>query len=248
MEQKRRLMWAKTIMVSIWQLALALAIVAVVLGLAGCADDTEDKSTAVSSRWMDRKVYLAFSDEDPKRNGYFQKQDLRAALEDISANSMLGAGYFEFEEMDESEMQFVRETQGVSDFKSFIVIWPTDVFNQWAQDNYGGSLVDRNAMLVINAANKRQFYLILRAECFESSVNCDGVGKNGMYALVARQLGRMTGLSVDCTNVQSTMCADSPSNVQWNSVNKFNFIRALDNQLEKILMTPDFYQSFSAGE
>lgn len=212
----------------------------------GCSKSLEAQGECI--RWMDRKIYLAFSNSSaPQRNNEFQKQKVKDALAEISLYSSLGAGYFTFEEVDESFLSPIIEPGlSVNEYKSFIVIYPDDVFNNFVVNEMGGSVPDFNAITVINSAYKRKFYIIIRASCFDSQAACNSITTPGLYALIARQLGFLVGLApANCVNTPlNTMCADLPVDGQWSEVERTRFGAAINNNLEVILNNNNFYDEY----
>lgn len=210
----------------------------------GCAQE-EDSGDAIaaSSRWMDRTIYFADPNlSDPQRNSFFQKQKVQDALNEIASGTDLGEGYFSYVQVPESEIEPIVTAATSVSFKTFILIWPDSVFNAFVEQKFGTGIPDQNAVTVLNAANKKQFYIIVRASCTETSATCGNITTDGFRALIARQLGFLVGLSKSCTNPQSVMCSTSPSDVQWLDINKEGFFNTFNNQLENILNTQGFYQ------
>jgi hypothetical protein len=219
----------------------------------GCAKPPTVATTTTSPdfRWMDRNIYFAASGGTLDRNNEFQKQKVRDALVDIQNSTTLGPNYFSFAELDESLLiPTVVQTTSAADFKSFILIWPDAVFSDFVVSQLGGQVPDPNAIVVLNSAFKRKFYMIFRAGCFSDSTlnpTCGAITSTlGIRAMVARQIGLMTGLAVkSCADFPSdVMCASSPSDSQWLTPSKSQWIGSEDNVLESILRTPNFYQEF----
>ena len=218
----------------------------VVTKYVGCTKTLENQGECI--RWMDRKVYLAFSNaSNPNRNNEFQKQKIREALAETSALSSLGPGYFQFEEIDESFLSPIIEP-GLSpnEYKSFIVVWPDAEFNAFVVNTMGGAVPDFNAITVINSAYKRKFYMIIRASCFESQAACNSITTPGLRALISRQLGFLVGLApVNCaTDPNNTLCATLPVDAQWSDTEKMKFSASLNNNLEIILNNNNFYDEY----
>lgn len=200
-------------------------------------------------RFMDRKIYLAFgSPTDPTKNNAFQKSQIKDALNFISENTNLGPGYFQFEEVDPTLIEPVVEISYATKFRSFIQVLPDQEFNQFSEN--WGFLPDKNAVIVLNKANKRQFYLIIRASCFEpNDENCTYdpnayMGSSGVSALIARQFGHLVGLTTNCSTYSRLMCPDFPSDSQWSTTERNFWVGGFNNQLEIIQNTPDFYENF----
>lgn len=222
-----------------------ILILALIYAATGCAAKDQSSTNQTSVRWMSRTIYLAYPDAtDSSRNNYFQKDAIKTAIKEVEIGSMLGQGYFTFVEADESSLDPITAQTASTDLKSFILIWPDSVFNVFVSSNFGSSIPDPNAVTVINAANKRYFYMIFKASCFETSSLCNNISTNGLKAMVGRQFGLLNGLStVDCSVYPNdTMCATLPSDTQWTSQNSFKFFNSLNNMLENILNTAGFYQ------
>lgn len=212
----------------------------------GCTNVLENKGECI--RWMDRKIYLAFSNaQQPDRNNEFQKSKVKEALLEIEDLTTLGQGYFQFQEVDESLLQPIIEP-GLSpnQYRSFILVWPDAVFNDYVVNNLGGNVPDPNALSVINSAYKRKFYMIIRSSCFVSAAACNGITDAGLRALIARQVGFLLGLRpMDCAEEpNSVMCASLPVDAQWSELEKLRWASALNNNLEIILNNPNFYDEF----
>lgn len=226
--------------------------------LAGCEQKPAEviyKDHTPVYRWMDRKIYLAFSSgSNPERNNEFQKTRVKDALAEIETLSNLGSGlsssekYFTFEEVDEAVLQPIYIAgQSATEYKSFILIWPDADFNNFIVNTLGGSVPDNNAVTVVNAAYKRKFYIIIKASCFVSSAACNGITQNGLRALIARQMGSLVGMAIkqECTATpENTMCSPLPNNEQWNDSNKISWRNSFNNSLETILNNSNFYDEY----
>ena len=242
---------------------LRLTIFAALLVLAGCNPKEEgdepkviyttcskaDQEKNKCTRFMDRTIHFSYSvGLNPEKNNEFQKLAIRDALSEIEENTSLGGGYFKFTEVDPSLIQPVTSKSFGNNFKSFIQVFPDAEFNTLATEF--GYLPDTNAITVLNSANKRQFYIVFRASCFNpNEFNCTNdadaiMGSMGVKALVARQLGALTGMSYNCTLIDRTMCADFPRDSQWSTIQKNYWFASFNNALETITMNPDFYEEF----
>lgn len=218
--------------------------------LAGCDNATSSTNEAKDLRWMDRTIYLAHPDaSDTNRNNFFQKQKVREALQELEEMTNLGENYFNFQEADESELNTSLDPNSFeSEQKSFIVIWPDDVFNNYLATQVNGTVPDQNAIAVLNAANKRKFFIIVRASCLASATNttsssCSNLGLPGLKALIDRQMGLLVGMATKDCNLFSTdiMCASAPSDNQYSDNSKLRFSAAFNNSLEAIRLNPSFY-------
>lgn len=212
----------------------------------GCTASAEGTGKCI--RWMDRTIYLAYSTgANPTRNNEFQKAAVKTALQEIEQNTMLGRGYWTFKEVDESLLNPVFEA-GLSqnEYKSFILIWDDVSFNDFVVNTLGGSVPDLNAVTIINSAYKRKFYMILRASCFTSSSTCNNITTNGINALIARQIGMLTGLQpLSCSLYPNdVMCASVPNDNQWSLSNKAAYFAAQNGMLEVILNNPNYYDEY----
>lgn len=209
----------------------------------------QQQSEGKCYRFMDRKIYLAFgSSIIPTKNNAFQKNQIKEALEYISDNTNLGAGYFSFEEVDPAIIEPITTITYATEFYSFIQVFPDEEFDEFS--GHFGYVPDKNAILVLNKANKRKFYIIIRASCFEpNDERCTYdqdayMGGSGINALIARQLGYMVGLNRNCSTYERLMCPDYPSDKQWAQVERNYWVGSFNNQLEIIQNTPDFYEYF----
>ncbi len=212
----------------------------------GCTKPLEEKGDCL--RWMDRTIYFAFSSANtPNRNNEFQKAKVKEAFEEIQEITSLGRDYFNFKEVDEGLLSPIIEPGlNASQYRSFILIWPDNEFNNFVVNTLGGNTPDPNAVTIINSAYKRKFYMIIRASCFVSEAACNGITTPGLRALIARQLGMLTGIRPsDCaTEPDNVMCATLPSDDQWDEVNKARWSSTENNNLEVILNNPNFYDEF----
>ena len=194
-------------------------------------------------RWVDREIYFALPDgSSPERNNVFQKNRIKTALNELQMSTSLGEGYFSYNEVDEALLQpSLEATVSSSQFKSFILIWPDTVFNDFVA-SIGGIIPDPNAVTVINSAYKRKFFIIIKSSCFVTSSACGNISQNGLSALIARQFGYLVGMkNKDCAFYpQSVMCRD-PVDSQWGSAQKGLWFSAFNNVLESILNNSNYY-------
>lgn len=216
----------------------------------GCNQNTETivyKDPVPVYRWMDRVIYLAFSTAgSPNKNNEFQKNTVKAALEELASQSMLGSGYFSFQTVDEALLNpIIEQGQSANEYKSFILIWPDTDFNNFMVNTLGGSVPDQNAVAIINASYKRKFYMIIKASCFTSSAACNGISTQGVKALIARQFGFLVGIppktTTECNLEPENVMCTLPNNEQWNDFNKNRFLNTFNNSLEAILNNPNYY-------
>lgn len=215
-----------------------------VLWLSACDKAQTPASADPGLRWMDRTIYLANSISE-NRNNAFQKQRVKEALTDLETQTNLGEGYFSFTEVDEGALD-VSLDSGVSDSqKSFILIWPDNVFDDYVVNVVNGQTPDPHAVAVLNSSNKRKFFIILRASCISAVANptCPDIGVDGFKAMIFRQFGFLVGLSKkDCTLYPTdVMCADSPSRLQYSTSARLSFANSFNNRLESILLNPGYY-------
>jgi hypothetical protein len=80
-----------------------------------------------------------------------------------------------------------------------------------------------------------------------SSSACNEITQNGLRALIARQIGSLTGMIIrqDCgSDPENTLCASLPNNEQWNDFNKLRWSNSFNNTLETILNNPNFYDEY----
>ena len=220
-------------------------------GLLGCNDKASEtvvyKDYIPTYRWMDRQIYLAYSlGGSPNRNNEFQKAKVQEALTEIASNSMLGADYFSFTQIDEASLNPMTEAdQQAAAYKSFILIWPDADFNNFVVNSLGGTVPDQNAVAIINASYKKKFYMIIKASCFTSSAQCNGISTLGVKGLIARQLGFLVGMppqtSAQCTADPGNVMCPLPNNEQWNDSNKIRFFNSFNNSLETINNNPNYY-------
>jgi hypothetical protein len=208
------------------------------LSIVGCGKPTTTTvTTSPDYRWMDRNIYFAYSQggaANANRNNEFQKQKVKDALIDIANRSNLGSNYFNFINTDEARLTpILTATTSSSEFKSFILILPDADFSDYVVNQLGGTVPDPNAVTVLNSAYKRQFFMIIKASCFSSDVACNGItSASGLRALVARQIGLMTGMplkkdSATCASLSpqlktQTLCPCTYQTTTTNTVATLN--------------------------
>tara|TARA_Y100000034_G_C6895059_1_gene412484 strand:- start:671 stop:1420 length:750 start_codon:yes stop_codon:yes gene_type:complete len=213
-----------------------------------CTKAAENEGQCI--RWFDRKIYLSFADRnDANKNNEFQKQAVKDAFLEIESITSLGDDYFSFEEVDSSLINpIIQSETSENEYKSFVLIWPDSEFNEFIVNELNGNVPDQNAVAVINAAYKRKYFMIIKASCFVSSANCGEINTDkGLRALIARQLGRLVGMeNKDCgLYPEDVMCADSPSDDQWEDINQLRWINSFNTKLETINNNPNFYDEIS---
>lgn len=224
--------------------ASVIAYLAVTVLLSSC-QVAEEEDTTEKGKFFDRDLYFAVSDVsvvgNENRNHPAHQEIVKAALTEIASNSRLGSKYFRFHEIPENQLSIITKvSEGATGFKSFVMIWPADVFQNFVLANFGSSNPDPHAVLVTNSLNKRQFYIIFNAACFSGTSLCGSVSLQGMYSLVFRQMGFFTGFGgVDCNAKPNSMMCVAPSDVQYNY--KQSFFLDFDNMLQTIQETKDFY-------
>jgi len=214
--------------------------------------DFSKQASGECTRYMDRKIYFASNSSAPGKNEIYAIESVKKALTQLSMESYLGANYFSFDSIDEKLIEpITTKTEGV-EWKSFIQILPSDEFNT-LETSINSYLADPNVIVALNQANKKEFWIIIRSECFESNnvlcsstLNEDGqtfTTEMGLRAMVARSIGRLVKMSiVDCgVYPTDTMCAEHPNDDQWLASNKNQFYAGLKNALEVIDNNPSFY-------
>ena len=225
--------------------------------LTDCSNNNSNSSSSSSSsdpslRWMDRTIYFAYANSgNPNSNNQFQVQDVQDALTEIQQITNLGQGYFSYTMADPAVLNPIYQTgQASSEYISFILIWDDTDFNNFVVNTLGGNVPDENAITVINAAYKRKFYMIFKSSCFVSSASCNSITSNGLRAMVARQLSLLVGIPA-ITNCAKTptdvMCSTTPSDAQWNDLNKTNWANEFNNALETVLNNPNFYNEYTTS-
>lgn len=223
----------------------------IALPLPSCKKKEMEEALDENLRWMDRTIYLAVPSNanDQDRNNIFQREATKEALTEIASLTGLGDGYFTFKEVEESTLIPSLSPDAVEgEQRSFVMIYPDSLFSE-IMSQAGGNTPDTNALTVLNSANKRKFYIIIKASCFSSGSACGGVSPDGLKALIARQLGLIVGLKTrDCTSFPNNVMCPEPSDGQWQGGNKSSFKASFDNALEVILNTPGFYDTFNPNE
>lgn len=175
--------------------------------------------------WMDRKINVGCPVSD--KNNVFDIEIVLDALDEIACSTILGCGYFNTEFAKNnciSENQIpldLERTEYDRENESYLMIWPDLDFNDFVNGN-SLNIPDPNSMLFVNSAKKSNYTMIFRRSCFGvNEENCDGgnggISILGAKALVARQIGLMSGINLkNCSDDPlDVMCADIPSNFQW---------------------------------
>jgi hypothetical protein len=209
-----------------------------------------DQNAGKCLRYMERDIYLAFSGSDPQKNNIFQKAVVSEFLDEMACDTDLGCGYFNVSEIDPAFIEpLTSGTSSGGSFKSFIQIYPDIEFNEFADEwNF---VPDQNAIVITNAANKRQFYIILRASCFSTNDfrctrdNSVTMGSVGVKGLLGRSFASLVGAPYDCSQGNNnTMCPQFPSEEQWISGEKNKYKALFNSQLEIIRLNPNVYEEF----
>ncbi|MCP4914587.1 MAG: hypothetical protein GY909_15840 [Oligoflexia bacterium] len=205
-------------------------------------------------RYMDRVIHFAnFVPSFPEENNPFAVERVKEALDEISAKSDLSPFIYEF--ADKNLLEPITE-QTQLNFRSFIQILPNLKFNELASE-LGVSLSDPNAIVAVNRNNKREFWIVFRASCFNSSdTTCTNnalstmTSTKGVYALVARTLGRLVALNTRvCSDDPSdVMCANFPSDDQWSLLSQNKFYSEFEASLVAISNDKNFYDFFVPEE
>lgn len=207
-------------------------------------------------RYMDRDIYFARNIfTEAGNNDEFDVESVKENLDSLAINSGLGEGYFRYHMADKSELDIILEetlypVAAGRKFKSFIQIWEDVSFNE-LYDEVGSA--DPNSILIVNQANKRQFFIVLRASCFTSNnQNCTNnvlanfTPTKGLQALVGRSFARLIGVPTkDCILYPThPMCATTPSDDQWDLTQSIRFYDLFNNQLETIRNNKGYYDIY----
>ena len=222
------------------------------------------ETAGTCTRFMDRDVYFANNiATQPLTNNSFNVLDVQAALNDLTSNTSLGNNYFRFHMTDAVNLNVINSVTSGVNFISFIQIIPDLDYYDTNDINHinphsgfntlwnSGSYSDPNAIVIVNQANKRQFYILLRQSCFTSnSTSCTDdaaasfTSNKGLYSLVDRAIGRLVGLTnVDCTTYPNQlMCAQYPNDNQWSTTEQNRTYSLINNALETVSQNANFYQ------
>lgn len=227
-------------------MAKIAALLFILSTLVACDNQQDATTDQPKPRWMDRTIYLAKPDDlDSNRNNAFQKERVKEAFRDLESQTLLGEGYFSFSEIEEGGLDTSVQAGIAQDQKSFVLIWPDKVFDDYVVNTINGATPDPNGIAVINASDKRKFFIILRASCvtYSQGGSCPNIGVDGFKALVFRQFGLLLGMSKkDCaSNPTDVMCADVPSALQYSTSARVRAANAFNNLLESILLNPAYY-------
>lgn len=217
-----------------------------------CSQELSERGEC--SRFMDRTIYYGrFVPGETNLNDPFHVNRAIEIFSKLSRETDLGVNYFNFVETDANLLEPISEDTQMKedDFKSFFQIWPPEKFSKLLRDLPIQS--DPNAILVLNQANKKEFYIIFKSSCFESNnVDCTQdslatfTSNSGLEALFGRQLARLVGGQVDDCSLypNSAMCAEYPNDNQWSINNQSALYSIINNGLEAINLNPDFYEEF----
>lgn len=228
-----------------FKLLLMLAFTTFSIAITTSCQNKSSSTEGAPPRYFDRDLYFAVSDisvaGNEFRNNPAHQAIIKEALLELSRKTRLGETYFKFHDIAETQLNVVTELSDQGDsFKSFIVIYPSEVYQQFVIKNFGPSTPDPNAVLVNNAYNKRQFYIIFNADCFNGTSYCGNISLNGMYSLVFRQIGYFMGFApVDCGVKPNAIMCNNPTDTQYNF--KESFFVDFDNSLNQIDANPNFY-------
>lgn len=218
-------------------------------------NDITYSSSCLKKPWMDKFVYFEAQSGNPSDynylyNGFFQKESIKDALDEIGCDTLLGCNYFLYGEKPANSIKMSIDKQNNSaESQSSILIWGDPKFNDFVLNDIGSEVPDENALSLINAAKKSNFQMLFRGSCFYQDPNCsgnnNGISTNGIKALVARQLGLISGLSLkDCNDYPNDVMCSFPDDNQWNEENKFIWINKFNNILETIGNNPYFYDQY----
>jgi hypothetical protein len=205
---------------------------------------------------MDRHIKLAINNSlTPNKNSLFDLEPLQLALNEIVAETTLGAGYFYYDYVDETTL--TTPTMAADTFATNIQIWEDADFNTLYNTMLtinSSSVTDPNAIIVTNANNRRQFYIVFRQSCFSGvSTSCTGdaavsiTPSLGTKALIARALSRLISIQLQtptyCTGTPSNYLCPTPADSQWSTAEKLRSYSAINSALELIgLNSSTYYQ------
>lgn len=214
-------------------------------------------------RWIDRDLYFGLPDPFiSSKNNEFHRLKVQDVISEIQRVTRLGEGYFRQKVVNPDLLTpFQSAGRSWSDYKSFILIWPDGEFENLADQFFGtrnasgeiifgsglDSLVDKNAMTIVNQTFQRKFFMILRASCFDADTRCadasgNPIGDKGVSALIARQFSLLFNIApVDCNVRSDDVMCPVPSNSQWETSSKERFAAGLNNALNSIEQNPNFY-------
>lgn len=215
-----------------------------------CSVDKEQSGECV--RYMDRTIYFGnYVAGDEGINDVFAVQKIKDAIREVESGSELGSGYFSFQNVDANLLTPYTERVDGLTWRSFILVWNDTKFNEFLQEvEYQA---DPNVIIMINKANRKQFWMIVRGSCFDSgNSNCTNdidtnfTSSSGLVALVARSIGRLVAMNIETCddNSGSVMCAEYPSDAQWSELNSNSFYSSFRNALDAIDDNEDFYKVF----
>lgn len=224
------------------------------------------ENSGLCSRFMDRDIYFVENGNlagDNIKNNPLDIEKVKASLRDFACNTELGCNYFIFHTASEEELMPITGYSTGANFKSFIQIWPDSYPDGSTEESFGSFYLktipnpaEPNAMVVQNASNKKQFYMILKGSCFLESGSSDCTANPGtaftsdlgLTALIARNMGRLVGIPLESDNVcvktpldLNVMCGRFPSNGQWSVTEKGRMTSLFNNALETIALNPNYY-------
>jgi hypothetical protein len=219
-------------------------------------EDAVSKGGCQLDKWMDDKLFFAFSNGSTDRNTRFATDAVKDALNEIAENSLLKKDYFSYILTNEADLPLFTEPIEIFGAQpSFYLVWDTSTFNGFVRSELNGIIPDPNGFTILDVNNKRKFQTILSNSCFfTETINgqtfslCGptGIGlshNKGVRALIARQLGVLVGMEfADCNTAPlDTMCADNPSDAQWESPNRERWLNEFNNYLELVNNLDNFY-------
>jgi hypothetical protein len=218
------------------------------------------ESSGVCSRFMDRDVYFVdnsttYTNDLNIKNNPLDIAKVQESMIEFAGNTDLGSNYFKFHTATEAELAPITGYTVGLNFKSFIQVWPDADFSTLYRQLIPNSN-EPNAIVMLNPNNKKQFYMILKGSCFSESNNYNCTNKVGtsftsslgLTALVARNLGRIIGISLE-DNIKcvagridtNVMCGLFPSDGQWSETEKRNMASLFNNALETISLNVGYY-------
>lgn len=223
-----------------------------------CTDQNQVLGLCI--RYMDREIYYSRSTFDrPEDNDQFDVIKVMDSFNVLATNTGLGENYFNFKIAEVAELEIILDEtiyfgDTNSKFKSFFLILGDARFNELYAE-VGSS--DPNAIVRVNMANKKQFFMVFRASCFiGSDTRCTNNGLNsftpslGVNALVARSVARLIGIKTkNCIDFPvHVMCTTEPNDGQWGLIETLRFFDLFDNQLETIRSNNNYYEVYFPEE
>jgi len=186
-----------------------------------------------SWRYFDREIYLSSGSSVSPEVGIAQLL-IEESLKELETHTDLGIDYFSIKYEDESLLQpIANQTAGSGRaWKSFINIYEDDIFNEFLSSAIGESL-DSDVISAINNKNPKEFFIMLRLNCFISSEKCDSPSQKQAKAFIFRAFGYILGLRYGESSYSAIMKPGISTQQEFDDEFR-KFCNEFNNKLEDI--------------